>query len=231
MDALSAAAGPLHRLSSRPAALSRPQRPPPGAPALRAARPAPLLAQLCGSAPKSCAAAAARKPRRGSGRPGVVVAAANGSPPAEAEGRVFGVPQRWILVAATSAAFVLCNMDKARGRAACAARGGHRPTTGQRRANAYPGPLSLTRPQVNMSVALIPMAQQYGWSGGERGLVRRAAQLGRAGSAARGRKVRARTRSADCRAPGRLEALPEWLVLDCLARGDGWQWARPQSSR
>jgi len=31
--------------------------------------------------------------------------------------------------------------------------------------------------KVNMSVALIPMAQQYGWSGGERGLVRRAAQL------------------------------------------------------
>jgi hypothetical protein len=27
---------------------------------------------------------------------------------------VFGIPQRWILVAATSASFVLCNMDKAR---------------------------------------------------------------------------------------------------------------------
>ena len=27
----------------------------------------------------------------------------------------FGIPQRWLLVAATSAAFVLCNMDKVRG--------------------------------------------------------------------------------------------------------------------
>ncbi len=43
---------------------------------------------------------------------------------------IFGIPQRWILVAATSASFVLCNMDKARracARARRAVRGRQQP--------------------------------------------------------------------------------------------------------
>ncbi len=54
-----------------------------------------------------------------------VSASAAAAPPAAldlAGPGVFGIPQRWILVAATSAAFVLCNMDKARARGCLRAR-------------------------------------------------------------------------------------------------------------
>ena len=88
---------------------------------------------------------------------------------------VFGIPQRWILVAATSASFVLCNMDKVR-----AGKGGESSSgSPEKRAStlhAQPGQRAdaPTPPcgQVNMSVALIPMAQQFGWTGAEKGLVR-----------------------------------------------------------
>ena len=49
-----------------------------------------------------------------SGPPGPLDHGADTEPSGEAAPRVFGVPQRWILVAATSASFVLCNMDKVR---------------------------------------------------------------------------------------------------------------------
>lgn len=75
--------------------------------------------------------------------------------------RFFGIPQRWLLVAATSAAFVLCNMDKV---------GGFRANSG----SCAPSRAAHPAPQVNMSVALIPMAATFGWTGAEKGLVRRA---------------------------------------------------------
>jgi hypothetical protein len=53
-----------------------------------------------------------------SGPPGPVDHGTDTEPSGEAAPRVFGVPQRWILVAATSASFVLCNMDKVRADAA-----------------------------------------------------------------------------------------------------------------
>lgn len=104
---------------------------------------------------------------------------------------IFNFPQRWILVAATSLAFVLCNMDKVRrlGRArsrlgdhvrlsgdgqTCWAAHGVRCMSASPRVPLYyhfanPSPAST---QVNMSVALIPMAKDFGWSGADKGLVR-----------------------------------------------------------
>ena len=92
---------------------------------------------------------------------------------------VFGIPQRWLLVAATSAAFVLCNMDKVRH--PCARRGAQAAVWGGfAPAGAQPAVFCAVcahrrppRRQVNMSVALIPMAAEFGWSGAEKGLVRR----------------------------------------------------------
>jgi hypothetical protein len=100
-----------------------------------------------------------------------------GPPAVELSGPgVFGIPQRWILVAATSASFVLCNMDKVSSKSESWAGSSGSPGKRASTPPAAPGQLAdATTPpcgQVNMSVALIPMAQQFGWTGAEKGLVR-----------------------------------------------------------
>ena len=86
----------------------------------------------------------------------------NGGPPDKPEPRI---PHRWRIIGMMALAFVLCNMDKVL----------HTCGTGiaascrfQSHVLAVSEDCTL---QVNMSVAVIPMAEELGWSATDRGLV------------------------------------------------------------